>query len=175
MIHYGKRYNMSKKAANETLKNVLEACNIESDRINFDLLLIKGLAQTNLVDACKWIAIGFLFLVLISPAALMRNDLKVDSGGTITEHIIIEDHKLYKDEFVLKLVGKDIDYDTVCAKNAAGKTLYPTEIDEKTGTVTFPYNNESLTIFIQDKEGHSINATLSQYKSEDLPERDENE
>ena len=172
---YGKRYNMSRKAANDTLKNVLAACNIESDRINFDLLLIKGLAQTNFVDSCKWIAIGFLFLVLISPAALMNNELKVDSGGTITEHIIIEDHKLYKDEFVLKLVGKDIDYDLVCAKNAEGKTIYPTDIDEKAGLVTFPYNNESLTIFIQDKEGHTLNASLSQYRSEDLPKHDEAE
>ena len=73
-----KRYNMSKKAANDTLKNVLAACNIESDNINFDLLLIKSMAQTNYVDACKWIAIGVLFLVLISPLALINNDIKIE-------------------------------------------------------------------------------------------------
>ncbi len=169
---YGKRYNMSKKAANDTLKNVLAACNMDTEKINFDLLIIKGLAQTNFVDTCKWIAIGFLFLVLISPAALMNTDLKVASGGPMNEHIIIEDHKLYKDQFVLKLVGKDIDYVSIYAKTDDGITILPIDIDEDQGLVTFPYDNESLTIYIQDKEGHTLNATLSRYRSDERPERD---
>ena len=154
---------MSKKAANDTLMNVLAACNMESDNINFDLLRLKGFAQTNLVDACKWISVGFLFLVLIAPVALINNDIKIDSHGIVNERIIIEDHQLYNDHFVLKIVGNDIDYDSIYALNADGMTFLPSSADAETGLVEFPYNNESLTIYISDLSGHTLNATVSAY------------
>ena len=159
---HGKRYNMSKKAANDTLKNVLAACNMESENINFDLLIVKGFAQTNYVDACKWIAIGFLFLVLISPLALINNEIKIESKNILNQdRIIIEDHMLYEDHFTLKLVGEDIDYDAIYAENTDGSTVLPVNIDESAGFVTFPYNNEALTIHLSDKHGHSLNVSLS--------------
>ncbi len=159
---HSKHYNMSKKAANDTLKNVLAACNIESDNINFDLLLVKSMAQTNYVDACKWIAIGFLFLVLISPLALINNDIKIESKNLLNnDRIIIEDHELNEDGFTLKLAGEDIDYDAIYAENAEGMVFLPINIDETDSLVTFPYNNEVLTIHITDKHGHSLNAELS--------------
>ncbi len=142
-----KRYNMSKKAANDTLKNVLAACNIESDNINFDLLLIKSMAQTNYVDACKWIAIGVLFLVLISPLALINNDIKIESKNLLNnDRIIIVDHTLDEAGFTIELAGDDIDYGAIYAENADGRV---------------PYNNEALTIHITDMHGHSLNAELS--------------
>ena len=159
---HGKRYNMSKKAANDTLKNVLAACNMESDNINFDLLLLKSIAQTNYVDACKWIATGFLFLILISPLALINNDIKIESGNLLNnDRIIIEDHVMHDGSFTLKLVGEDIDYDAIYAENADGRVFLPTDIDEAASLVTFPYKNEALTIHITDKHGHSLNAELS--------------
>ncbi len=167
---HARKYIMSRKAANDTLKNVLAACNIESDNINFDILVFKGMAQTNFVDACKWIAIGFLFLVLIAPAALVNNELKVDPGRIISEHIIIEDHRLYKDHFMLKLVGNDIDYDAIYAKTADGSAVFPSRIDEEDGIVTFDYENEGMTIYIRDKQGHTISASLSRYDSERQPD-----
>lgn len=157
-----KRYNMSKKAANDTLKNVLAACNIESDNINFDLLLIKSMAQTNYVDACKWIAIGVLFLVLISPLALINNDIKIESKNLLNnDRIIIVDHELDEAGFTIELAGDDIDYAAIYAENAEGHVFLPVSIDETNSLVTFPYNNEALTIHITDKHGHSLNAELS--------------
>ncbi len=154
---------MSRRAANDTLKNVLAACNIDSKNINFDLLVLKGLAQTNLVDACKWIAIGFLFLILIAPVSLLNSDIRIESGYSIQEHIIIQDHRLYSDHFTLLLRGDDIEYDKIFALNKDGVGVFPTSVDPETGLVTFPYDNESLTIYISDKHGHSINAVLSEY------------
>ncbi|HCM92659.1 MAG TPA: hypothetical protein DIS78_08860 [Lachnospiraceae bacterium] len=158
-----KKYNMPKQAAVDVLKNVLEASNVETPNINFDLLLLKGLAQTNLVDFCKWIAIGFLFLALVSPVALMNSQLKVDRAGIAPDKIIIEDYSLYNDHFILKLIGDDIDYESIFAKTADGKTILPTGYDRDTGEVIFPYAHEGLTIYISDKHGHTLNAKLSAY------------
>lgn len=159
---YGKHYNMSKKAANDTLKNVLAACNMESDNINFDLLVFKGMAQTNYVDACKWIAIGFLFLVLISPLALINNDIKIESRNILNnDRIIIEDHTLENDRFTLKLAGDDIEYDAIYAEAADGTVVFPVSTDPDADLVTFPYNNEPITIHIRDRNGHTLDAVLS--------------
>lgn len=159
----GKKYNMPKQAAGDVLMNVLEACNIETPNINFDWLLLKGFAQTDLVDFCKWIAIGFLFLALVSPVALMNSQLKIDRAGIAPDKIIIEDHILYNDHFTLKLIGEDIDFEGIYAKTADGRTIVPLGFDRNTGEVTFPYSNEGLTIYISDKHGHTLNATLSAY------------
>lgn len=158
----GKHYNMSRKAANDTLKNVLAACNIQSDNINFDLLVLKGIAQTNFVDACKWIAIGVLFLVLISPLALINNDIRIESKNILNnDRIIIEDHTLYSDHFTLKLEGEDIDYDAIYAENLDGSVILPLSADPDNDLVTFPYNNEELVIHISDMHGHTLNAVLA--------------
>lgn len=158
-----RKYNMPKQAAVDVLKNVLEASNVETPNINFDLLLLKGLAQTNLVDFCKWIAIGFLFLALVSPVALMNSQLKVDRAGIAPDKIIIEDYSLYNDHFTLKLIGDDIDYEAIFAKTADGKTVVPTGYDRDSGEVIFPYSHEGLTIYISDEHGHTLNAKLSAY------------
>ncbi len=158
-----RKYNMPKQAAVDVLKNVLEASNVETPNINFDLLLLKGLAQTNLVDFCKWIGIGFLFLVLVSPVALMNSQLKVDRAGIAPDKIIIEDYSLYNDHFTLKLIGDDIDYEAIFAKTADGKTIVPTGYDRDSGEVIFPYPHEGLTIYISDEHGHTLNAKLSAY------------
>ncbi len=159
-----KKYSMPRQAAGDTLKNVFAACNIESDNINFDLLILKSIAQTTLVDACKWIAIGFLFFTLVSPVALINNDMKIESRGIATERIIIRDHQLYKDYFILKLAGNDIDYDAIYARNKEGTVIFPLSVDREEGIVKFPYNNEALSICIPDEHGHTLTATLSAYK-----------
>lgn len=162
-----KKYSMPKQAAGDTLKNVFAACNIESDNINFDLLILKSIAQTTLVDACKWIAIGFLFFTLVSPVALINGDMKIESRGIANDRIIIRDHQLYKDYFILQLAGNDIDYDAIYARTGSGKVIFPTETDKDSGIVRFPYNNEALTICIPDEHGHTLSATLSAYTAED--------
>ncbi len=158
---------MPRQAAGDTLKNVFAACNIESDNINFDLLILKSIAQTTLVDACKWIAIGFLFFTLVSPVALINNDMKIESRGIANDRIIILDHQLYRDHFILLLAGNDIDYDAIYARTKDGDVIFPLELDKDNGLVKFPYNNESLTICIPDEHGHTLSATLSAYTAED--------
>ncbi len=166
MIFSRKKYSMSKQEANNMLNNVLAACNIDSENINFDLLILKSIAQTTLIDTCKWIAIGFLFLILISPVVLINNDIKIESRGIAYERIIIRNHQLYSDHFVLELAGDDISYDEIYARNAGGDVIFPTSIDETSGRVEFPYSSEALTIFIPDIHGHTLNASLSAYDPE---------
>ena len=170
-----KKYSIPRQAAGDTLKNVFAACNIETDNINFDLLILKSIAQTTLVDACKWITIGFLFFTLVSPVALINNDMKIESRGIASERIIIRDHQLYKDHFILKLAGNDIDYDAIYAQNKEGTVFFPLSVDREEGIVKFPYNNEALTICIPDEHGHTLSATLSAYKVEEKDETDSND
>ena len=166
IFNRSKRYSMPRQAAGDTLKNVFAACNIESDNINFDLLILKSIAQTTLVDACKWIAIGFLFFTLVAPVALINNDIKIESRGIANERIIIRDHQLYKDHFILMLAGNDIDYDAIYARTGDGDVIFPISVDRENGIVKFPYNNEALTICIPDEHGHTLSAALSAYTSD---------
>jgi hypothetical protein len=162
-----KRYSLSRQAAGDTLKNVLAACNIDSENINFDLLILKSIAQTTLVDTCKWIAVGFLFVILVSPVLLINNDIRIESKGVASDRIIIRDHQLYKDHFILELAGNDIDYDAIYARTESGDVIFPIFVDKETGIVEFPYSNMSLSICIPDKHGHVLNATLSAYSADE--------
>ncbi|MCR5421814.1 MAG: hypothetical protein K6E98_12515 [Lachnospiraceae bacterium] len=168
MIHKrSRKYFMNKKAAGDTLKNVLAACNKDSENINFDLLILKGIAQTNWVDTCKWIAIGFLFLILLTPVILINNNIKIESKGIATERIIIRNHQLYNDHFILELAGDDIIYNEIYARNSDGDVIFPISFDNNTGLVKFPYNNETLTIYIPDAHGHTLSVSLSAYSAND--------
>ena len=163
-----KKYNMSRTDASRTLQNVFTACNREPNVTNFDILILRSIAQTNLVSTCKWIAKGLIFLVLIAPVALLNTNFKVDTRGIVSDKIIIEDHQLYTDHFVLIVHGEDIAYDNIYARNIEGDVVFPNHYDVVTGEIDFPYNNESLTIFIPDKNGHVLTATLSEYDSSNI-------
>ena len=52
-------------------------------------------------------------------------------------------------------------YEAIYAKNNEGIVIFPTNIDEADGLVTFPYKNEELTIHITDKHDHTLDAVLS--------------
>ena len=80
------------------------------------------------------------------------------------DKIVIVDHSLYEDHFTLKLAGNDIDYDSIYARDNSGRVFLPSECYTQEVIVTFPYENEGLTIYISDTYGHTLNATLSAYE-----------
>ena len=169
-----KKFNMSSNEANETLKNVFEACNREPVNTSFHVLKAKGLAQTTMVSACKWIATAMIFIILVIPVALMNNDIKIESHGAVADRVIIVDHALYTDRFILTVVGEDIAFHDIYAKTADGTIVFPAQMNITAGTIEFPYNNESMTIYIPDKKGQVLTATLSDYTSDKVyvPEPD---
>lgn len=162
-MFFKKKYNMDMNTANQTLQNVFAACNQQPNTIPFDKLMLKGLAQTALVSACKWIAAAFLVLVLVSPLAFQSSDFSVSSKG-FRESIAITDHQLYADEFKMVLNGSDIDYNNIYAKKPDGTFVFPSSINVANDTliVTIPYEGVSLNIYIPDKNGKVLQAILSE-------------
>ena len=45
--------------------------------------------------------------------------------------------------------------------SVSGNAVFPIKIDQENSMVSFPYNNEALTIHITDKHGHTLDAVLS--------------
>ena len=172
-----KRYNMKKSVANETLQNVFAACNKTPNSTNFDLLIFKGIAQTTLVSTCKWIATGLIFVTLVAPVSLINTDFKVDTGGIASDKILVKNHELYSDCFILYLQGENIKYDSIYAKDNEGNVLFPQSTDTTNQVVVFPYSDKSLTIYIPDSDGHTLTARLSAYSSDEVyvPEPDNKE
>lgn len=164
-MFFRKKYNMDMNTANQTLQNVFAACSQAPNTVPFDKLMLKGLAQTALVTACKWIAAGFLLLILVAPLAFRNSDFSV-SSKSFRESISITDHQLYEHEFKMVLNGSDVDYDNIYAKKPDGTFVFPSSVNISNDTmiVTIPYDGISLNIYIPDKNGKTLQAILSERK-----------
>ena len=171
-MFFRKNYNLSKNEASETLKNVFAASNRTPNTTSFDMLILRGLAHTTMVTTCKWIATACVFLLLVAPVALINNDIKIESKGIASDTIIITDHRLYTDRFVLMLNGNNIEYDSIYARNKEGDVIFPSVIDKENSLIEFPYNNESLTVYIPNSSGHVLTATMSEYNPDKLRDSD---
>ena len=160
-MRFSKKYSMKKSAADATLQNVFAACNEQPSTKSFDILILRSLAQTTLVSTLKWIATGFLFLVLVAPIALMDSDFTVNSRGVIRDKVIIEEHRLYEHTFILRIHGDEINYDNIYAIDTDGRICFPSAINRENGLIEFPYNNKGMTINIPCYNGQVVTATLS--------------
>ncbi len=161
MFRRNKTYSINRKAANEALQNVFAACDQTPNTQSLDALLFKNIANTTLVKAGKWMSVGLLVLILLSPTVFYMAG-KQNTGSAHVTDITVTDHYLDEESgsFVMKLKGTDIDYDGIYAKKEDGSILYPSETDPE-GTVKFHFESGTLNIFIPDTEGGVVQAVLS--------------
>ncbi len=161
MFRRNKTYSINRKAANEALQNVFAACDQTPNTQSLDALLFKNIANTTLVKAGKWMSVGLLVLILLSPTVFYMAGKQNTARAHVTD-ITVTDHYLDEESgsFVMELKGTDIDYDGIYAKKEDGSILYPSETDPE-GTVKFHFESGTLNIFIPDTEGGVVQAVLS--------------
>lgn len=155
-----KKYNLNKKMADETLKNVFAACDQSPSNKSFDYIIVKNIANTSMVKMAKWIAAVLLILVMICPLAFRVGSTK---QVTARNGVTVVSHELDKEgnRFILRLNGEGIEYSAIYAKTENGNIVVPTDVDEKQGTVVIPFKQGTLNIFVPNEDGTVLQAVLS--------------
>lgn len=162
MLKNNSKYKLNKKQANEMLQNVFKTCDVEPSSDSFDKLILKDFAKTQYVLIARYIAIFFLVICAISPLCIKKDEyFVVMKNNTHKMSVIIEDHELFEDHFTMTLFGDDILYGNIYAYSNEN-LIFPTKVDIKNSTVTFPYDGNALDIHIPVKSGEELNAILSE-------------
>ncbi|MDO4187863.1 MAG: hypothetical protein Q4D29_02635 [Lachnospiraceae bacterium] len=152
-------YNLDKSKANDMLNNILDSCNIPPSSENIETIMMKKKLERKPLVILLHIAVLFLILVVLSPLAF-----KEDPNFTViktSKTVVVADHVLYDDCFVLTLSGA-ADYKNIHAAKYDGALIYPDVIDETTGLVIFPYKGDALNIYIPTNSGECIQAVLNE-------------
>ncbi len=155
-----KKYSMDLKSANDILQNVLKENNKEPNTVPFDRLVLSNTVNVAFAKTGRIASLCLLVLIALSPLAFRDNGFSVRNSSLI-EKIIVSDHQLYSDHFVMYLKGSNIDYDNIYARKPDGTFVFPTYTDTEAGEVTFPYEGLSLNIYIPDLNGKVLQAILS--------------
>lgn len=160
-VSRNKKYNIDKKTADETLKNVFAACDKTPNSQPFDYILVRNIANTTMVKAGKRVAIVLLMLVIICPLAFRGSG--DNSANNHKNPVQVVSHHLDKDaqRFVMEVTGKGIDYKGIYAKNESGEIIAPSMVDEKSGVVAIPFTEGTINIFIPNEDGTVTQAVLS--------------
>ena len=159
MVHTAKKYNLNKKLADKTLKNVLEACEYAPNSQSFDYILAKNIANTTLVKMGERIAVILLILVLLSPLVFTS----VKKNSALQNEVTVVSHELDKSQgvFVMQLRGAGIEYSGIYAKNESGDIIIPDRVEEETGTVWIPFSGGLINIYVPSDDGTVMQAVLS--------------
>ena len=155
-----KKYSMDLKSANDILQNVLKENNKEPNTVPFDRLVLTNTVNVAFAKIGRIASLCLLVLIALSPLAFRDPGFSVKNSGLI-EKIIVTDHQLYPDRFVLYLKGSNINFGDIYARKSDGTFVFPEAIDEDAGEVTFPFEGQSLNIYIPDINGKVLQAILS--------------
>ncbi len=155
-----KRYSMDLKSADATLQNVLKECNKEPNTVPFDRLVHMNTVNVAFAKICRIASLCLLVLISVSPLAFIDTGFSVKNTG-IMEKIIVADHELYSDHFVIYLNGDNIKYDEIFAVKSDGDYVFPSSMNRETGEVVFPFEGQTLNIYIPDSNGKVLQAILS--------------
>lgn len=162
LLRSEKIYKMDRKTASRTLQNVFEASNTAPNRVPFDKIVLRTIANTTMVRICKWIAVAMLILVLISPLAFLENDNFEVSNLRAATQVSVVDHEMYDGYFEMKLSGDTIDYSGIYCKKTDGTIVLPTLSDKESHIVRIPFDKDELNIYIPCTDGKVVQAILAQ-------------
>lgn len=156
------KYVINKKAANDTLKNVFEACELEPNTKPLELIEVWTIANATIVKIGMWLSVALLIGVLVMPLAFV-GCVEKDNGLVTNDRVEISNHYLDEEHgyFVMVIDGEIVDYNSVYAVDSNGGTIFPVEINEDEHTVKIPFKEGNLNIFIPKTDGTFVQAILS--------------
>lgn len=158
-----KKYEMNMSQANETLQNVFAACDKEPNKIPIDKLVLRQKANTKFFTIGKYIAAFFLALVLIAPLTFEHAPAKISKTINKVTNFVIVEHYIEDSLFTMNLTGDEIDYENSYATTPDGEIYSPTFYNDGC-TISFPYDNKELNIFIYNKSGSYIQVIITPIK-----------
>lgn len=156
-----KQYEMDMGMANETLQNVLAACNQAPNTIPFDKLVLRQKLNTATYTRLIWITALVLVLTFLSPLAVVP---VADLVGRLSAPVPVslasdhvEDNILY-----LEFDGDNILFNESYILNADGSREAPLSYDAGKGIICFTYYDDRETnIYIPVKDAQTIHLLLT--------------
>ncbi len=155
---------MNKKKANDTLQNVFDACNMSYNTVPFDKLMLRSMAETKLVTVFKYISIAFLIIAILSPLTFKRDQSFSISQTAPGQPIVVVDHQLYEEHFLMILYGNNIDWGQIHAIDENGAIIYPSSVVPENGTVIIPYKCDAFNIYIPNTDGYVLQGVVTKPK-----------
>jgi len=154
-------HNLDKNKVNDLLENVLDSCDIPSSSKSLDSIMLKRKLESKPLLIFKYVSLAFLILAICTPLAFRPDpDFSIVSKSPT---VAVTNHSLYESCFVMTLIG-DADYKNIYAKKDDGTIILPDTADDENGVVIFPYNGDSLNIYIPTVNGTYIQAVLHEKK-----------
>lgn len=164
MFRKKQRYNIGKKAADETLQNIFAACDQKPNDKSLESIRVWTIANTTAVKVGLYVSLFALLLILLSPLAF-RNQEKAHFGFNAPSKNEVEVVSHHIDDanhcFVMIIKGRGVDYDGIYGKYDNGKVVFPSEISIETGEVRIPFTEGNLNIYIPKEDGTTTQAVLS--------------
>lgn len=156
-----KKYIINKKAANDTLQSVFEACEQQPNTKPLEVIEAWTIVNSTVVKVGLWMSVVLLAMVLAMPLAFVN--CKEADDGLRDANVEVVDHYLDEEDgcFVMVLDGVEIDYDGIYAVSNEGKTVFPESTEESTGEVRIPFASGTLNIYIPKSDGTYMQAVLS--------------
>lgn len=154
VIRVSKKYTMSKAEADNTLKNVLDACENSDNPHNSTVSTntVNPIKNINLLYICVICAIAITLVLPIFFAFSAQSSHPQTSKADIeVEDYYVEDSTLF-----IYLDGSFIDYSSIYAVNPSGTCFTPSSFDYKTGLITFDYDETEWNIYVSDLNGINL-------------------
>lgn len=162
MFKRNKKYNMNKKAANDTLQNVFAACEVEPNETPLEVIRVWNIANAAIVKVGFWVSIALLVVVLLMPVAFKES--RHSNGNKVNSvNVSVVGHYLDKEngQFVMTLSGNGVLYDEIYAKKDDGSIIKPSKIEEEYNMVYIPFEDGNINIYIPKSDGTVLQAVLS--------------
>jgi hypothetical protein len=159
-----RKYTMDGAAADKTLKNVFQACNLKvTERSLQDLKKNQNKEHISMI-VLMMVALAACIVIFLIPFYLYSSPANVTQVGKNSTTLVVESHHEDKGVFYLTLSGGEIDYSGIRLVKADGSENNILSFDAATSTIAFAYTEEDLNIYIPQDTGATLHLLLSPKK-----------
>ena len=154
-----KKYKMDTNTADQTLQNVLAACNKPASTLPVDkLILNRKMSRAPYIHAIILAACA-LILCLLCPLAFVPRFLPLETVSASGKAIALTGSYESDGYLYIRLSDQNIDLDRTYMQTNSGKHFVAKA--SRKDTVQFPYPSEESNIFIYDTNGQVLHLLLT--------------
>lgn len=162
-MHFNKKktYTMDTTLAGETLQNIFAACQVTSNHVAFNRILLNQRPKTRAYAIGKRIALVMLLLTFISPLFFPHSPVRLNQTASATSNLSLESNYVINGNLYLCFYGEDLDPQKCYMITESGFHFTPTSYDENKNIISFPHEHESANIYIESRDGTILHFLLS--------------
>ncbi len=159
-----RKYTMDGAAADETLKNVFQACNLKvTERSLQDMRKNQSKEHISMI-VLMIVALAACIVIFLVPFFLYSSPANVTQVGKNSTTLTVESHHEDNGIFYLTLSGGEIDYSGIRLVKNDGTENNILSFDAATSTIAFAYTEDDLNIYIPQDTGATLHLLLSPKK-----------